>query len=240
MLGRFGFEVEYAFDGEEALARLSSESYRAVFLDCNLPKVHGIEVARRCRAAEAPGRRALLIATTALSTTEDRDACIAAGMDAFVTKPITPEKLGQVLSDLGGSLPATAALDVADSPEAGEPGLRLNLIRHLADGSPGSMDRELAAFTASLDEAVRGVAEARASGAPSGVSSAAHRVLSLARMVGAQRLASSATDIQDFASAYTDAELNDEIAKLVMHANELEGALERLRGAVPLNPSLAS
>jgi signal transduction histidine kinase/HPt (histidine-containing phosphotransfer) domain-containing protein len=240
MLGRLGFEVEYAFDGADALVRLSLATYRAVFLDCNIPKANGIEVATRYRAAEAPGKRALLIATTALSTTEDRDACIAAGMDAFVTKPITPEKLVSVLTDLGGPGPITAALAIPDLPKAGEAGLTLNLIRHLADGSPESIARELAAFAASLEEAMRGVSEARASGTPAGVSSAAHRVLSLARMVGAQQLSASATDIQDFASAYTDAELDDEIAKLVMHAKELDEALGRLREAVPLNPSLAS
>src|SRR5476651_1871691 len=52
MLGRLGFEVEFAGDGDEALARLGALSYLAVFIDCDLPRVNGIEVARRFRASE--------------------------------------------------------------------------------------------------------------------------------------------------------------------------------------------
>jgi signal transduction histidine kinase/CheY-like chemotaxis protein len=240
MLGRLGFDVEYALDGEEALARLSSSPFDAAFLDCDIPKMSGVDVAKRVRALEAPGRRTLLIATTALSTTQDRDACIAAGMDAFISKPITPEKLGMVLSGCIGSGPVAAGAPGPARSGAGEPGPKLDLIRHLADGSPGAVGRELAAYTASLGEAVRGVAAARTSGSRAAVSSAAHRVLSLARMVGAEELASAATDIQDFASAYTDLELEDEIARLGLHAQELGRALGRLGEAAPLNPSWAS
>jgi signal transduction histidine kinase/CheY-like chemotaxis protein len=238
MLGRLGFEVEYAYDGSEALARLASGSYHAVFLDCNIPKANGVEVASRFRASEAPGKRTLLIATTALSTTHDRDACISAGMDAFISKPITPEKLRAVLSEFAspGAAPATGLV----SPAAGEGGLSLELIRHLSDGSPESMGRELESFAESLGEALRGLAAARTSGSRPEVSSAAHRILSLSRMVGASRVAASANDIQSFASAYTDAELDEEIRTLGRCAAELEFEIDRLRETVPLNPSLAS
>jgi CheY-like chemotaxis protein len=202
--------------------------------------VNGIEVARRCRAEEASGERLLLIATTALSTVEDREACIGAGMDAFITKPITPEKLRMVLSECGGSGLGPAAARGPDHPAVGEHGFQLGLILHLADGTPDSIGRELGAFAASLDEAIRGVGAARASGSRPAVSSSAHRVLSLARMVGAERLAETAADLQDFASAYTDTELEDEITKLVGHAGALGGALARAGEYVPLNPSWAS
>ncbi len=240
MLGRLGFGVEYAFDGEEALARLASASFHAVFLDCNVPKVNGIDVASRFRASEPAGKRTLLVATTALSTTDDKDACIAAGMDAFISKPITPEKLRSVLSEWGGPGPRAEVAAAPEVPANDDGGLSLNLIRHLADGSQESMGRELESFAASVNEAIRGVAAARASGSRPAVSSAAHRVLSLSRMVRADSLSASASDLQEFASAYTDTELDEEISGLVRRADELGLALGRLREAVPLNPSLAS
>jgi len=237
MLGRLGFAVEYALDGEEALARLASEPFEAVFLDCDIPRVNGVEVARRFRASEAPGKGTLLIATTALSTMQDRDTCMAAGMDAFITKPITPEKLRMVLADRGGCGLGPAPSPGPELPVTGATGLRLDLILHLADGSPDSMARELAAFAASLDEAMNGVAAASASGSRQAVSSAAHRVLSLARMVGSEPLADTAADLQDYASAYSVSELRDEVALLVRHAGELAGTLARLGESVPLNRS---
>jgi signal transduction histidine kinase/HPt (histidine-containing phosphotransfer) domain-containing protein/ActR/RegA family two-component response regulator len=239
MLGRLGFEVEFATDGHEALASLGSSSYGAVFIDCDLPGVSGTEVARRFRASEAPGRRTLIVATTALSTVEDRNTCIASGMDAFITKPITPEKLRAVLSDGGEPGPGPAG-SPPDPGAQGAPGLRLDLLVHLAGGSPAALARELASFASSLDEAVRGVEAARASGPRTAVSSAAHRVLSLSRMVGAEALSASAADIQDYAAAYTEAELDEEIAALCRHAGELALALPRARAGLPLNPSLAS
>jgi signal transduction histidine kinase/CheY-like chemotaxis protein len=234
MLGRLGFEVTFAFDGDEALERLAAAPYQAVFIDCDLPRLNGIEVARRFRATEPPGKRTLIVATTALSTVEDRNACIEAGMDAFVTKPITPEKLGLVL----GGDPGSA--DSGQAPAKLAPGPRLDLLLHLSDGSAPSVLRELASYAASLDEAMRGVAAARIAGSRPAVSSAAHRVLSLARMVGAEPMASTAADIQDFAAAYTDAELGEEVAILSRHAAELGEALARLAEDLPVNPSSVS
>jgi signal transduction histidine kinase/ActR/RegA family two-component response regulator len=239
MLGRLGFEVDYAPDGEEALSRLSSTAYEAVFLDCDIPRVNGIEVTRRFRASEPKGGRTLIVATTAFSTIEDRDACLAAGMDAFVSKPITPEKLAAVLADRHGPGPMPE-VSGRDFSQPAVTRIRLDLILHLSDGSPGGVGRQLAAFAASLDEAMRGVASARASSSRPAVSSAAHRVLSLARMVGATPLAATAADLQDYASAYTDAELAEEIETLFRHAGDLGSELLRLAEDAELNPSSAS
>jgi HPt (histidine-containing phosphotransfer) domain-containing protein len=160
-------------------------------------------------------------------------------MDAFVSKPITPEKLAAVLADRDGSGQLTEASG-ADYSKPDAAGIRLDLLRHLSDSSPGAVGRQLAAFCASLDEAMRGVASARASSSRPAVSSAAHRVLSLARMVGAAPLAATAADLQDYASAYTDTELDEEIGTLLRHAGDLGSDLLRLAEDAELNRSSAS
>ncbi|MGA2016285.1 MAG: ATP-binding protein [Opitutaceae bacterium] len=231
MLQEGGFEVDYAADGEEALLRLSATPYQAVFLDCDLPKVSGADVARRVRESEAGGRRVLIAATTALSTLEDQYACLAAGMDAFITKPITPEKLSAALSGTSGFRLEGAPAAPAAPPAAGGPALDLGVIRHLADGSPEGMDREVASYVASLDDAAREVARAQRSGSRAALSSAAHRVLSHARVVGAASLAGAATDLQVFASAYTDSELAEQIGIMERCVTELKEGLARLRDA---------
>jgi len=234
MLKELGFDVDFAADGAEALARVSAVSYQAIFLDCDIPKVGGHDVARRIRASESGGRRSLIVATTALSTAGDQDACRAAGMDAFITKPVTPEKLSAALSRSPGlGLAETSAH--ARSPESGGPAIELRMIRHLTDGTPESLDRELAGYVASLDQAVRGVADAHTSGSRAALSSAAHRVLSLARMVGAAALTAAATDLQDLAPAYTDTELAEQVGVLGQRAAALKGMLALSRRS-PLTP----
>jgi signal transduction histidine kinase/ActR/RegA family two-component response regulator len=225
MLGRLGYAAEYASEGEEALRKLASASYDAVFIDCDLPGLSGLQVVRRFRSREE-GRRTLIIATTALTTAADRERCLAAGMDGFIAKPITPEKLRQALFS-----------KEPERAQADEPGIRLDLIRHLAGGAPGAVAREIARFSASMAEAMRGFEAAVESGSRRDVSSAAHRVLSLARMVGDDAMAAAASDLQEYASAYSDAELAQEAATLTRHAGDLSCMLTRLADGVALSPS---
>ncbi|HXN34642.1 MAG TPA: ATP-binding protein, partial [Opitutaceae bacterium] len=234
MLGRFGFDVEISADGEDAVARIATGAYGAVFIDCDLPKMSGIEVTRAIRASEAGGKRSLIVATTAHSTVEDQRACLAAGMDVFLAKPITPEKLRAVLAGPRGPGSGLQSSGAPGRQDREDSGIELSLIRRLSDGSAEGLAREVARFVASLDEALDGVAAAHASSSRASVSSAAHRVISHARMVGASALAETASDLQDYAPAYTEAELAQEIEVLRGRASALKEAVARLaRRPVP-------
>jgi HPt (histidine-containing phosphotransfer) domain-containing protein len=91
------------------------------------------------------------------------------------------------------------------------------------------MERELSSFAASFDEAVLGMTAALAAASRPALASAAHRVLAHARMVGATALGRTAADLQEFASAYSEAELAGEVALLFRRSAELREALERFR-----------
>jgi CheY-like chemotaxis protein len=69
-------------------------------MDVHMPQVDGLEAARRIRAAEAgrDGPRTRIIALTANALAEDRESCLAAGMDGFLTKPLDRERLAQLLA----------------------------------------------------------------------------------------------------------------------------------------------
>jgi HPt (histidine-containing phosphotransfer) domain-containing protein len=152
-------------------------------------------------------------------------------MDAFLSKPITPEKLQAVLAASGapgtGEVLASGAATTAPS----ESKIELTLIRRLSDGSPEGLQDEVARFVLSLDDALAGVAAAYSSGSRSALSSAAHRVLSHARMVGGAALAGSASDLQEFAAAYTEAELAREMEILGARAVDLKETVARLANA---------
>ena len=95
----FGFEITEAADGQEAL-NCGMENYDLVLMDLNMPHVGGIEATRQFRASEAPGKHLPIIALTADAMPEQIDACLAAGMDAHVSKPILMDKLIAVVSEM--------------------------------------------------------------------------------------------------------------------------------------------
>jgi two-component system sensor histidine kinase/response regulator len=97
MLRRLGHEVAVAVDGEEGQARLESAEFDAVFMDVQLPGIDGLELTRRFRAT---GRTTPVIGLTAHTSRIDHDRCIAAGMNAVLTKPATMHQLEETLSTM--------------------------------------------------------------------------------------------------------------------------------------------
>ncbi len=105
-LERLGFAVQVAADGASACALMTATRCDVVLLDYDMPDVKGPELARRLRALTADAR-VFLIAVTAYTTVEKRTECLAAGMDAFLGKPITEVRLREVLAELVPQLSAT-------------------------------------------------------------------------------------------------------------------------------------
>jgi CheY-like chemotaxis protein len=85
MCRRLGHEVVAAADGEIALATLATQTFDIVFMDVQLPGMDGLEVTRRFRDG---GGKTPVVALTAHTSARDRDRCIAAGMNAVLTKPV--------------------------------------------------------------------------------------------------------------------------------------------------------
>jgi PAS domain S-box-containing protein len=86
-------------------ARAAGTPYDRVLMDVHMPGMDGIEATRRIRAleAETDSIRTPIVALTAATSTEDRDACLAAGMDGFLVKPLDRERLAAVLAAGGGA-----------------------------------------------------------------------------------------------------------------------------------------
>ena len=97
MLTKRGLAVDIANDGAEALAKLAHGTYAAVFMDCQMPNVDGYEATGRIRASERDGERLPVIAMTAHAMAGDRERCLAAGMDDYMSKPLRPEVLDELL-----------------------------------------------------------------------------------------------------------------------------------------------
>jgi CheY-like chemotaxis protein len=107
LLRRLGHRPAVATTGEAAVeawraAQATGARFDLVLMDVHMPGSDGIEATRRIRAAEAErsARRTPIIALTANALEEDREACLAAGMDGFLTKPLERERLTDVLTSV--------------------------------------------------------------------------------------------------------------------------------------------
>ena len=103
-LKRFGLECEVVSDGRAALEKALTRQFDLVLLDCQMPMMDGFQVAAAIRNAEDPesgvaknGKRIPLIALTANAISGDREECLAAGMDDYLSKPMTCQTLTNVL-----------------------------------------------------------------------------------------------------------------------------------------------
>lgn len=101
-LRSLGHAPEIVSDGALALARLEGESFDLVVLDMQMPEVDGLEAARRIRAMGLDSRRLPVIAITANGFASDREACLAAGMDGFLSKPFDPADIAREINRVVG------------------------------------------------------------------------------------------------------------------------------------------
>lgn len=116
-----GYQADCAANGQEALEQLAQQPYDLVLMDCQMPVLDGYATTRALRSREASdrSRRTIIIALTAHALPTDRDKCLAAGMDDYLSKPITLEALAAVLHRWSLLLDETSS--TASSPPEAEP-----------------------------------------------------------------------------------------------------------------------
>ncbi|MEO6569036.1 MAG: response regulator, partial [Opitutaceae bacterium] len=98
MLGKLGFRADVTGNGLEALEALKRQTYDVVLMDVQMPEMDGLEATRRiCQQWQEVAKRPWIIALTANAMQGDRELCMAAGMDDYITKPIKLEELSAAL-----------------------------------------------------------------------------------------------------------------------------------------------
>ncbi len=98
MLKRLGYQADLAADGVEGLAAVHARPYDLVLMDVQMPKLDGLVTSQRIRAELPPERQPHIIALTANAAPGDHERCLAAGMDDYLSKPVSLAALAQALS----------------------------------------------------------------------------------------------------------------------------------------------
>lgn len=109
MLGRLGCAVDLAENGREAVMAASKVHYAMILMDMQMPEMDGLEATRQIRMLDGPSAHVPIVALTANAMQSDRDACRAAGMDDYLTKPFKTASLAASLSRWITTVPASAS-----------------------------------------------------------------------------------------------------------------------------------
>lgn len=113
MLRSMGCAVHLAADGAQAVAACEEQAFDLIFMDCMMPLMDGLEASRRIRARETGAAHVPIVALTASAMTGDRERCLDAGMDDYLSKPFTRPQLQAMLHKWGN---AAARVRAADLP----------------------------------------------------------------------------------------------------------------------------
>src|SRR5262249_37021912 len=90
LVERLGLKVQIADNGAEALEALESQDFDMIFMDCRMPVLDGFETTMAIRSAEAKtGKHTPIVGLTACALEGDREKCLAAGMDDYLSKPLS-------------------------------------------------------------------------------------------------------------------------------------------------------
>ena len=98
-----GHNVLVANNGAEAISLWENEEFELILMDVQMPQMDGLEATRQIRSKEInknDGKKTLIVAMTAHAMKGDREKCLDAGMDGYLTKPIRPTRLFSIVDEL--------------------------------------------------------------------------------------------------------------------------------------------
>ena len=211
MLRRLGLGADVAADGAAALAAVeratSASPYALVLMDMDMPVMDGLEATRRIRALTAQAPQPYIIAMTANAIARDRERCLAAGMNDYLSKPVTLVRLSSVLERAVRRGLATGDRRPADATGAKEPAHRQGigavdeeLLHNLArDVGPENFSVLLQSFLKKTPEYLGSLRKALGARNAATVRRTAHDLKSTSQAVGALNLATLAAHLEETA-----------------------------------------
>jgi CheY-like chemotaxis protein/HPt (histidine-containing phosphotransfer) domain-containing protein len=205
LLERLGHRPDVASNGREALARLEQAPYDVVLLDVQMPEMDGLETSRAICTRWSAGQRPRIVAMTAEAMQGDREKCLAAGMDDYITKPVTLDQLREALAKCPPlSDPATPQDRSAETPrvaEAGavvEPAIDRGVLQQLREdlGGDAPLHEVIVTFLERTPGALAALRDAAGRADADAIRRTAHMIKGTSAMLGALRLAECCAELE--------------------------------------------
>jgi CheY-like chemotaxis protein len=225
LLKREGHRVTVAANGKEALQQLARRNFDCLLMDVQMPDMDGFQATARIREREkSTGGHLPIVATTAHAMKEDRERCLAAGMDAYLSKPIDPEALSAVLSDIAeGSV--EAGIERKDAPPAETPVLDAEALLARLGGDRELLSGLVKIFLSDSPKQLQTLRKAIEGKTPEALRQAAHALKGSLANFGATAAAAAAQKLETLGRAGT-VEGATEVFPI------LESEIERVRATV--------
>jgi CheY-like chemotaxis protein/HPt (histidine-containing phosphotransfer) domain-containing protein len=239
MLENWGCNVEVAVNGRDALAKHEANVFDVILMDCQMPELDGFEATATIRRRECEGgMHTPIIALTANAIQGDREMCLKAGMDDYLSKPFTSAQLAAVLeavlrSDAGGRLtPANSSVGPLAGPSAATAGVVvldekvLTALRDLQRaGRPDIVKRTIDLYLEDAPRLLLDLHHAAESHNVAALGRASHTLKSSSANVGATRLAAACNELETLARTGMIGEAGELVSAVVAEYAAAKAAL---------------
>ncbi|MDD3580585.1 MAG: response regulator [Desulfobacca sp.] len=223
LLARLGYRADVVANGLEALEAVQRQLYDVVLMDVQMPEMDGLEASRRIKLSKQRAEAPRIIALTADAMQGDREKCLAAGMDDYITKPINVEAL---VAALARARPQAGFKEI--EPEAA-PVIDLKQFEEFRSAMGADFIEELlAVFTEDAPELLRHLQQALADNDAESFRRAAHSLKSNAATFGAVALAELARELEMLGKEGSQAIAGEKVARAEAEYQRLLQALREL------------
>ena len=230
-LKKLGIDCALEFNGIGGFEMLERQRFDLILCDCSMPEMNGYDFTRALRVREAAagvGLRVPVIALTANAFREDADKCFEAGMDDFISKPVTMDRLAAMLVRWLSPSPLAAATDYPRARPADGP-LTIDLpglAEILGSGEPALLDEVLAEFLAIAPASLADVTAAVSSNDPVQIRAAAHSAKGEARCAAAIGLAELYAELDHRAETGDQAASRELVARAETELHRIEAFIQ--------------
>ncbi len=232
-LRALGVAADTAVDGREGLAAWRQGDYAIVFADVHMPQMDGFEMTARIRIEEVErGRpRTPIVAVTANAMRGEDERCRAAGMDAYLSKPVALDRLRATLQRWMPANEPMVARPAADAAPGGSPILDRSTLSAWMGDDRAAIRSLLDKFLTTAREVRDDIERAMAAGDLASVAAAAHKLKGAALAVGARRVADVALTLETAGKTADRAGCEDALGPLANETRLVAGEIESVAAA---------
>jgi two-component system, sensor histidine kinase and response regulator len=215
-----GFTCDIVGDGNAAIQAVQRKHYDLILMDCQMPEMDGFDATRRIRQLEAAGAlagtRRPIIALTANAVAGDRDRCLEAGMDDYLSKPIDPDLMVQIIEkNLSSKQKASMT-----------PPIQMTALLKRCRGKQKLAEQVLSTFVSTIPEQLQAVDRAIAGADRAGLMRLAHSIKGVAANLDADGLRQCASGLEQFAEA---GKLDDAAAEVQRLKDQVQQCVDFIR-----------